>query len=113
MDVMAGGLQSLPALERRHVHTILAIYRPAVPATPQVSVDGLLPALALFPASRTAPSLDGVPLADFVAADLLQPAPTRPAAAEASPPSRPWLGIEVAAGTLAVLFTLSRRRGAT
>jgi len=109
-------VHALPALERRHVHTILAIYRPAVPATPQVSVDGLLPALALFPASRTAPSLDGVPLADFVAADLLQPAPPRPAPAAASPPSRPWLGIEVAVGTLtllAALFALSRRRGAT
>jgi hypothetical protein len=109
-------VHALPALERRHVHTILAIYRPAVPATPRVSVDGLLPALALFPTSRTAPSLEGVPLADFVAVDLLQPAPIRPAPPAASPPSRPSLGIEVAAGTLAVLaalFALSRRRGAT
>lgn len=64
-------MKAVPGLERRHVHTIVGLYQPAVPETPAVSVDGLAPALALFPASRKAPSLDGIPLADFVAPDVL------------------------------------------
>jgi NitT/TauT family transport system substrate-binding protein len=67
-------LRALPALERRHVHTIVGLYQPAVPETPTVSADGLAPALALFPASRKAPSLDGVPLARFVVPDVFEEA---------------------------------------
>jgi ABC-type nitrate/sulfonate/bicarbonate transport system substrate-binding protein len=64
-------MRAIPWMDRRHLHTLLALYQSAVPLVPRVSVDGLAPALALFPASRTAPSLEGVPLADFVAPDLL------------------------------------------
>jgi ABC-type nitrate/sulfonate/bicarbonate transport system substrate-binding protein len=67
-------MRALPSLERRHVHTIVGLYQPAVPETPRVSVDGLAPALALFPASRKAPSLEGVPLANFVVPDVLEEA---------------------------------------
>ena len=63
-------MRALPSLERRHVHTIVGLYRPAVPDTPRVDAAGLVPALALFPASRKAPSLDGLPLGDFVAPDV-------------------------------------------
>ncbi len=66
-------MHAIPSMDRRHLHTLLAIYQPAVPALPQVSVEGLAPALALFPASRTAPSLEGIPLADFVAPSLKLP----------------------------------------
>jgi ABC-type nitrate/sulfonate/bicarbonate transport system substrate-binding protein len=67
-------LRALPSLERRHVHTIVGLYEPAVPETPRVSVDGLAPALALFPASRKAPSLEGIALGDFVAPQVLEEA---------------------------------------
>jgi ABC-type nitrate/sulfonate/bicarbonate transport system substrate-binding protein len=108
-------MRALPALERRHVHTLLGIYRPAIPPTPQVGTEGLATALALFPSSRTAPTLDGVPLADFVASDLLaSPAPIAPPVAPVVARPRRWLGIEVAGAVLVVLgalFALSRRRG--
>jgi NitT/TauT family transport system substrate-binding protein len=67
-------MRALPSLERRHVHTIVGLYQPAVPDTPRVRSDQLPPALALFPSSRTAPSLDGVPLAAFVAPGVLDEA---------------------------------------
>jgi len=63
-------MRAIPALDRRHVHTIVGLYRPAVPETPRVDSAGLAPALALFPASRRAPSLEGVSLGDFVAPDV-------------------------------------------
>jgi hypothetical protein len=70
----AAVLHAIPSLDPRHVHTIVGLYQPAVPETPRVRVDGLAPALALFPASRKAPSLDGVPLAEFVAGAVLDEA---------------------------------------
>lgn len=78
-------MRALPSLDRRHVHTIVGLYQPAVPETPRVSVDGLAPALALFPASRKAPSLEGVPLASFVVPEVFEEAigaraPAKPAA---------------------------------
>ncbi|HEY6461262.1 MAG TPA: ABC transporter substrate-binding protein, partial [Polyangiaceae bacterium] len=48
----AAVLHAIPSLDPRHVHTIMGLYQPAVPETPRVRVDGLAPALALFPASR-------------------------------------------------------------
>jgi len=110
-------LRALPALERRHVHTIVGIYQAAVPDTPRVSVDGLAPALALFPASRTAPSLEGVPLTDFVEADILGPAGARSATVAPRPPeprSRWKLGAVGVVALAAILLGLlvHRRRKA-
>jgi ABC-type nitrate/sulfonate/bicarbonate transport system substrate-binding protein len=110
-------LRALPGLERRHVHTIVGIYQPAIPDTPRVSAEGLAPALTLFPASRTAPSLAGVPLADFVEADLLG-APSRPSAGPPDTalrsPAR-WrtaatIAAAVAAFLAAALVMIRRRR---
>ena len=71
-------MRAIPSLDRHHLHTIVGLYQPAVPETPRVSTDGLGPALALFPASRTAPRLDGIVLADFVAPGVLDEAMGRP-----------------------------------
>lgn len=78
-------MRALPSLDRRHLHTLMGLYRPAIPDTPRVSVEGLAPALALFPSSRTAPSLDGIPLGDFVAAGILDEALAGPGAAQPPP----------------------------
>jgi ABC-type nitrate/sulfonate/bicarbonate transport system substrate-binding protein len=59
-------LAALPDRSPRLVERIVAIYQPAVPATPDVSVDGLRSALALFPASKRAPDLSAVDLGAFV-----------------------------------------------
>jgi ABC-type nitrate/sulfonate/bicarbonate transport system substrate-binding protein len=114
-------LRALPALERRHVHTIVGLYQPAVPETPRVSIEGLAPALALFPASRTAPSLDGVPLAAFVAPRIVDEAAGVyvPVASPAPPVPGPavatrTVGAIVLAAALAVALGLAivrRARG--
>ena len=117
-------LRDLPSLDRRHVHTIVGLYQPAVPETPRVSVDGLAPALALFPASRTAPSLEGVPLAAFVAPGVLDEAmgravaPTPPPRASVAAASRGRLegavalGVAVAVALALALWRRSVRRSA-
>jgi len=49
--------KALPGIEPRLLRRIVEIYRPAIPATPAVSVDGLRTALALFPAGKVPPVL--------------------------------------------------------
>jgi ABC-type nitrate/sulfonate/bicarbonate transport system substrate-binding protein len=58
---------ALPHFDRRHLERIAAIYEPAVPASPAVSTEAIAPALALFPASRSAPDLTNVDLRAHVA----------------------------------------------
>jgi ABC-type nitrate/sulfonate/bicarbonate transport system substrate-binding protein len=109
-------MRALPSLERRHVHTLLRVYQPAVPEAPLVGTDGLAPALALFPASRTPPSLEGIPLADFVDPTVLAeamgaaPAPKPPAARAVRPPAT-WLSLAVGACVGLVVYVLLRRKG--
>jgi ABC-type nitrate/sulfonate/bicarbonate transport system substrate-binding protein len=59
-------LRALPDLDRKHVEAIVDVYEPAVPATPEVSAEALRPALALFPANKVPPKLDGIDLRKFV-----------------------------------------------
>jgi NitT/TauT family transport system substrate-binding protein len=110
------------SLDRRHVQTIVRIYQPAVPETPAVGTDGLAPALALFPASRTPPSLEGVPLSDFVDPSVLDEAngarvATAPPAAPTRSPASPAvahataLALAVGAAVAIVVFVLLRRKG--
>jgi NitT/TauT family transport system substrate-binding protein len=56
-----------PSRNRQHLETIVRIYAPAVPESPDVSIDGLKPALSMFPATRRVPTLDGLDLSAFVA----------------------------------------------
>ncbi len=60
-------LRIFGSMDKRKVETIVDLYEPAVPESPRVTVDGLRPALALYPASRPAPSLDGIDLSRYVA----------------------------------------------
>ena len=48
------------------LQTIIAIYEPAIPQTPEVSVEGALRELELYPAILPLPDLSGVDMADFV-----------------------------------------------
>jgi len=109
-------MHALPSLERRHVHTMLHVYQPAVPETPVVGTDGLAPALALFPASRTPPSLEGIPLADFVDPTVLAeamgaPSAPRPPATRVVRPPASWLSLSIGAFVGLVVYVLLRRKG--
>ena len=57
---------ALPDRPTPLVERIVSIYQLAVPPTPEVSVDGLRTALALYPASKRAPDLSTVDLAAFI-----------------------------------------------
>jgi ABC-type nitrate/sulfonate/bicarbonate transport system substrate-binding protein len=102
-------IREFPGREPRHVRTIVELYAPAIPDTPEVTSAGLEPALALFPASRPAPSLAGLDLNAYVAPTF---------AREASQPAsrwgvRGWLLFGVAAGAIAFGLVRRRRRSAS
>jgi len=64
----------IPDLDRELVETIVAIYAPAIPATPVVSVVGVARALELFPAHREPPDLSGINLDAYVDTGILEEA---------------------------------------
>jgi ABC-type nitrate/sulfonate/bicarbonate transport system substrate-binding protein len=66
-------LHEFPNRDRASVERIVAIYEPAIPTTPEVSIDGIRGALALFPSSRPPPDLSGIDLKVYVE----NPAPHR------------------------------------
>jgi ABC-type nitrate/sulfonate/bicarbonate transport system substrate-binding protein len=78
-------MRALPELDRKKVETLVAIYQPAVPATPRVSIEGIDPALVLFPSSRTPPNLGAVDLHEYVA-----PAFVDRAIEDAASAALPW-----------------------
>lgn len=60
-------MHEFPSMKRALVETIVRIYEPAVPKTPQVSADAIDGALALFPASKSPPDLSKIDRRDYVA----------------------------------------------
>ena len=58
--------------------TLVGLYEPAIPKTPEVHAEDLAPALALFPAGQPKPSLAGIPLAEHVASDIAKEAQEKP-----------------------------------
>jgi len=60
-------LKALPAVEKPLAERIVAIYQPAMPLTPEVSVDAVRRALTLFPANKVPPDLSAIDLAQYVA----------------------------------------------
>jgi NitT/TauT family transport system substrate-binding protein len=60
--------------DRRKLETIAAIYAPAVPATPKISLDGILRDASLYPAHPRAPDFSVVDAARFVAPEFAQDA---------------------------------------
>lgn len=103
--------KEFPARDRRHVDRIVEVYAPAIPETPEVSVDGLAPAVALFPEGRKPPDLSKLDLAAHVAPQFAARAAAPPAPAAKLPR---WLSIAlagiVALGVSAFLWGRRKRR---
>jgi NitT/TauT family transport system substrate-binding protein len=89
---VAAILKVFPTMNPTKVARIVEIYAPAVPESPRVTVEGIRPALALFPATKKAPDLDGVELAAYVA-----PRFAEDAARAIARPWRPWVAAVAAA----------------
>ena len=92
VDLLA---KTFPTRDRRELETIVRLYEPAIPDSPDVHVEDLAPALALFPDGLPKPDLSAMDLAPFVAKGL--------AAELAKPPAEDgvararWIVIAVAA----------------
>lgn len=61
-------MRALPtaSIDRKHLDVLIDVYEPAVPPTPEVSADAIAPALALYPANKVPPRLDGIDLRRYV-----------------------------------------------
>jgi len=95
----------MPGRDRHELETIVALYEPAVPVTPEVRAADIPRAMALVPEGVSAPDLAGTDLASFVAADL--------AAASKSADNRPrWVGIGIGLFLFVVILLVVRRRRA-
>jgi ABC-type nitrate/sulfonate/bicarbonate transport system substrate-binding protein len=70
--------KQMPSRDDREIATLVGLYEPAIPKSPEVRVEDLAPALALFPAGQPKPDLTGLPLADHVATDIARDAQTTP-----------------------------------
>ena len=103
--------KAFPGRDRRELETIVALYEPAVPATPEVRAEDIAPALSLVPEGVPKPDLAGVDLAPFVAADLR--GSTETTRADAGGRTR-WIAIALGALALvAILLVVRRRRAPT
>jgi hypothetical protein len=115
-EVVDALARELPSRDRRELETIVRLYEPSVPATPEVRAQDLAPALALIPESVPKPELAGIDLAPFVASGVVSPPPaTKAANATAAAPASgarvPWLAIALGALVLvAILFVVRSRR---
>ena len=67
--ILDSGIQGL---EPQRLRTIIAMYEPAIPQSPEVSVEGVLKALELFPAHQTPPDLSGIDLSTYVDPQIAQ-----------------------------------------
>ena len=61
--ILAAGVQGL---EPQRLETIIAIYEPAIPDAPEVSIEGVLRQLELYPAHQTPPDLSGIDMTTYV-----------------------------------------------
>jgi ABC-type nitrate/sulfonate/bicarbonate transport system substrate-binding protein len=69
--------KTFPARDRKELETIVRLYEPAIPDSPDVHVEDLAPALALFPDGLPKPDISSMDLAPYVAkgiaAELAKP----------------------------------------
>ncbi len=69
--------KTFPTRDRRELETIVRLYEPAIPESPDVHVEDLAPALALFPDGLPKPDLSAMDLTPYVArgiaAELAKP----------------------------------------
>lgn len=92
VDLLA---KTFPERDRRELETIVRLYEPAIPDSPDVHVEDLGPALALFPDGLPKPDLSSMDLAPYVAKGLAVEL-AKPPAADIVSRAR-WIAVVVAA----------------
>jgi ABC-type nitrate/sulfonate/bicarbonate transport system substrate-binding protein len=105
-EVVDALAREFPSRDRRELETIVRLYEPGVPATPEVRAEDLAPARALIAEGVPKPDLTGIDLAAYVSAEPIT-------AAKPAPSSRRWLPLILAVLALSgVTFIIRRRRRA-
>ena len=111
VDLLA---KTFPTRDRKELETIVGLYEPAIPDSPDVHVEDLAPALALFPDGLPKPDLSTMDLAPYVAKGIAAEL-AKPPAAEGVARAR-WIAVAVAAAcALGVLLgmLMARKKRAT
>jgi ABC-type nitrate/sulfonate/bicarbonate transport system substrate-binding protein len=107
--------KTFPTRDRRELETIVRLYEPAIPDSPDVHVEDLAPALALFPDGLPKPDLSAMDLAPFVAKGLAVEL-AKPAAQDGVARAR-WIVIAVAVvsvlGSLVAVLWGRKKKNAT
>jgi len=110
VDLLA---RTFPTRDRRELETIVRLYEPAIPDSPDVHVEDLAPALALFPDGLPKPDLSTMDLAPYVAKGIAAELAKPPTAAGVS--RARWIVVAVAAvcafGALVALLLARKKRG--
>jgi len=70
--------RAVPGLDRKLAETIVAIYEPAIPKTPDVSIEGMKRTLPLIPIFGARPDLNKINLADYIAPQFAKEAVSGP-----------------------------------
>lgn len=109
VDLLA---RTFPARDRRELETIVRLYEPAIPDSPEVHVEDLAPALALFPDGLPKPDLSKMDLSPYVAKGIAAELAKPPAAVGIS--RARWIVVAVAAlcglGALVALLLARKKR---
>lgn len=108
VDVLA---RKFPERDRRELETIVRLYQPAVPDSPEVRAEAVAAGLDLFPAGMKKPDLSGIDLRAHVAPEL-----AAEAARARSSTDRAWLvvaGVAAAVVLAVVIAALGARRRAS
>jgi ABC-type nitrate/sulfonate/bicarbonate transport system substrate-binding protein len=106
VDVLA---RAFPERDRRELEVIVRLYEPAIPDSPDVHVEDLAPALALFPDGMPKPDLTGMDLAPYVGTAVAPLA----RAGEVSVTRTRWIAVAAAVacivGALLAILTVRRK----
>ena len=70
-EAVAALAREHPDRDRKELETIVRLYEPVIPRSPDVRAEDIPPVLALFPAGMPKPDLTGVELGKHVAPDVL------------------------------------------
>jgi ABC-type nitrate/sulfonate/bicarbonate transport system substrate-binding protein len=108
VDVLA---RAFPTRDRRELETIVRLYEPAIPDAPDVHIEDIAPAIALFPDGLPKPDLSAIDLKQYIATDLAPQARAAAPAADSSAKARSIvIAVAIATVLAIVVGTLTARK---
>lgn len=102
-ETVATLARAFPTRDRRELETIVRLYEPAIPATPDVRKEDVLGSIVFFPAGMPKPNLEGVAIDAYVAPEFAH-------VAKSEAPRRAWVIVAAVAAAVVVFMILALRR---